>query len=209
MLRSLSEHWVEALIGDWGLEKFEIKAEAQHHGLTAETGTSGHAFLDEYLKPPLQLSLVKSPAEELSGSEKIKPKTAAASERVIELSDVDKSIGWWQKKEYASLGVERIRLGQDSVALEFKEPIKKSVAFIISLEFAKTASFHFSKSGDSWVMKDVHGLKVEGQAVNKVECAGNSISFYTDKGNKLDYGKAVTNFTRALFDPLMEERLRK
>lgn len=128
------------------------------------------------------------------------------AERILSIEDVDDKIGWWQQKEYKKLGVERIRLGDDTVSIELKKPTTKN-AIVTTLEMDKTFSFHFDKA--RWALSKVEGLKIEGTPVSALEIANNKITFTTDSGAKRTYGKAASEFIKALLDPLMSENLRR
>lgn len=132
--------------------------------------------------------------------------TSKKTERVLSVDDVDDKIGWWQQKEYQKLGVERIRLGDDTVSIELKKPTTKN-AIVTTLEMDKTFSFRFEKS--RWALSRVEGLKIEGTPVSAVEIANNKITFTTEGGAKRTYGKAASEFIKALLDPLMSENLRR
>lgn len=133
--------------------------------------------------------------------------TNNSPEKIIDIKDVDKIVGWWQKQEYEKLGVQKIKLGADSVAFELSAPYKKT-RFFTTLEMDKTFSFKFDPAGKSWTLSDVQGLKVEGETIHKVESNGSKILFWTNRG-KREYPKAAGDYIKALFDPLMDSRLRK
>lgn len=128
-------------------------------------------------------------------------------ERVIDISNVATTIGWWQKQQYEDLNVQRIRLGPDTVALELNKPVKKRELFT-TLELDKRLSFKFSKDDHGWTLTEVSGLKVDGDSISKVTSSENGITFYYANGTH-HYGKGVADYIKALFDPLMEDRLRK
>ncbi len=132
--------------------------------------------------------------------------TKAAPERVIDIDKVGNIIGWWQKQQYEDLHVQRIRLGPDTVALDLSSPVQKRQLFS-TLDLDKRFSFKFSKNDHGWTLSNVSGLKVDGDPINKVTAGENGITFYYAGGTH-DYGKGVADYIKALFNPLMEDRLR-
>ena len=132
--------------------------------------------------------------------------TKAAPERVIDIENVGNIIGWWQKQQYEDLHVQRIRLGPDTVALELSSPVQRRQLFT-TLDLDKRFSFKFSKNDHGWTLNNVNGLKVDGDPINKVTASENGIKFYYAGGTH-NYGKGVADYIKALFNPLMEERLR-
>jgi hypothetical protein len=166
-----------------------------HSGKEVKASESHHHLLTEFVS--------------LRSSDASKNVNASQSnERIISIDEVDKTIGTWQKKQYENLGVQRIHIGKGHVELDFAAAVKKN-ALVISLEFDKQFAFNFSKHGDAWTLNSVRGLKVEGQNISKAESSDGKITFYTTDNRKLEYGKAVNSYTRALFDPLMSDNLRR
>lgn len=132
-------------------------------------------------------------------------------ETVINIADVDKRIGWWQKQEYQKLGVERIRLADHSVVMELAKPVRKG-AIVTSLDIDKVFAFNFDRGPNKWELTNVRGLKVGGDPVSGVEITPTkNVIFWLDK-NKTDrreYGKQAAEFIKALADPLMADYLRR
>lgn len=132
-------------------------------------------------------------------------------ETVLEIADVGKRVGWWQQKEYQKLGVQRIRLGDHSVAMELAKPVSKG-AIVTSLDIDKVFAFNFDRGPNKWELSNVKGLKVGGDPVSGVEITPNKkVIFWLDKNKteKREYGKQAAEFIKALADPLMADYLRR
>ena len=123
------------------------------------------------------------------------------------MDEVGWRVGTWQKQEYKKLGAERIRLGEDTVTLELKKPTSK-YAIVTTLELDKTFSFHFDKANGNFNMDNVRGLKVSGMQVSKAEARADGITFWSGN-NKKEFGKAASEFIKALLEPLTNPALRK
>ncbi len=123
--------------------------------------------------------------------------------RDVDIADADKTFGWWQKKQYADLGIQKIHLLPSAVALDLKGKTEK-----YNLGLDKKVAFDFAASGNSWTLTNVTGLSLKGSAITKIESTASKITFYTgSKAN--EYGSSVNDYIKALFDPLMRADLRK
>lgn len=128
-----------------------------------------------------------------------------SSQKTIDIADADKTFGWWQKKQYQELGVERIHLGTNSVSLELKAPKEKYNTLQIDRQF----SFKFNQENSgAWTLSDIKGLKLKGADVTRVESNSNNIRFQTADKKEKEYGNSVNKFMKALLDPLMRKDLR-
>lgn len=135
-----------------------------------------------------------------------KGKTAtldASKERVIDISETDKIFGWWQKKQYADLGVQKIHLQPNKIALDLKAPTEKYNI----LQLDRKVAFDFKTNSNGWTLTDVKGLKLKDVPITKIESNASKVIFTT--GNKTsEYGSTVNNYLKAVFDPLMRKDLR-
>jgi hypothetical protein len=154
----------------------------------------------DLMQPPLLMAI--------RDADRAQPLLASnAAEKVIDIKQVGWKIGWWQQQEYEKIGVQKIQLGQGSVALELNAPYKKT-QFFTTMEMDKNFSFKFDPAAKNWAVTDVKGLKLEGETVKKIETDPTKIVFTTNKG-KQEYPAGVGGYIRALFDPLMRSDLRK
>ncbi len=75
-----------------------------------------------------------------------------------------------------TIGVEGIKVADKRVAMELKAPYNKD-AWYITLNIDKTLKFNIDKSDPRCILKKIQGLKVDGNAVDKVEAVGDQINF--------------------------------
>lgn len=140
---------------------------------------------------------------DLRGVKGVTTEQSAFKGRDVDIADADKTFGWWQKKQFADLGIQKIHLLPSSVALDLKGKTEK-----YNLGLDKRVSFDFAGSGNSWTLTNVTGLSLKGTPITKIESTASKITFYTgSKAN--EYGSSVNDYIKALFDPLMRADLRK
>lgn len=132
-----------------------------------------------------------------------KPAVAELKSRDIDISEAD-TFGWWQKKQYSELGIQKIHLLPAGVALDLKAATQK----YNTLGLGTRVSFDFENKGNSWTLTNVVGMTLKGTPITRIESSATKIIFYT--GNKSnEYGSSINNYIKALFDPLMRADLRK
>ena len=146
----------------------------------------------------------EAPARDRLLADFMPPAAKSGNEKVLDIADVDKTLGWWQKKQYEDLGVQKIHLFPNAVTLDLKKPAEK----YNTLQIDKKFSFNFTEQNGGWTLTNVQGLKHKGSDIEKVESSGSKIKFYMTDGKQKEYGSAVNNFMKALLDPLMRKDLR-
>ncbi len=131
-----------------------------------------------------------------------------AAERIIEISEVDKLIGTWQKEQYESLGVRRLKLTPDGVCFELKEAKTQGISWASTLAFEETFSFKFSGDEKSWTLHSISGLKLNGSTVTRLQADSDKLTFWMGDESS-EFGPAQADYIKALIDPLLKADLRK
>ncbi len=126
---------------------------------------------------------------------------AQVAPRVVDIKDVHWAIGVWHQKQYENFGVQRLLLSPDKITMELKKPVDVSELFT-TIGFDKSFSFNYRCTGSDWSFSNVSGLRLDGDTVHGISTHGNEIEFYSVNGRK-HYGSALSNYIRALFEPLM------
>ncbi len=131
-----------------------------------------------------------------------------SSEKIIDIAEVDKIIGTWQKEQYENLGIKRIRLTSDGVTFELNEPKTQRISWASTLSFGETFSFKFQGNEKCWTLYDISGLKLNDSSVTKMDADSEKLTFWMG-GESSEFGSTHAQYIKDLLDPLMKADLRK
>lgn len=170
--------------------------------LLQDFGETQKILFEDYLASNGATSLLFAKVAQENGDQK--------PDHTIKIEDVGRRIGVWQQHEYEKLGVQRIRLGQNSVNLELKAAVSKGALFT-SLDFEQNFSFQFRKGKDGLTLNNVRGLKIDGDPISSVELKRDSAVFWVSRtrNEKYEFGSSTSEYVRAIIEPLTADYLRQ